>query len=1087
MNADVMRAILAMDSYNRSYGQGVTGLAVPVFDANGNSISDVFIGTARIISDSSRFGSTSTTRIDEAAGFYASAYSWNGRTYISYRGTNPEFGVSVDTFLNSPGLKDVWSGWRLGLAIPFGGQPELAIKFYQDVTGRGLYDVDPANTLEPVLVGHSLGGGLAGFVGSLSDNPVYAYDHMPYGLGAWAQAISDSYDAALVRAGVSRTAVNAILNESTPIGAIISAAVTVGDFMTAFNIELGYRKPIFSRVYGIHTEGEALIALRDGTIPIVVGLGGSTLAQVIGLGPLGALLAAASGALAVGTVELEAQMPPQRKLDDYGAVFGGFLDNPLARHSMALLTVLEYGEKGRTNNPTDHDPIDWQAAAKHVLPAVLNDEIGAAVGRKQGETEGGIYSPGAQLATIIAYSAIDNGTNDTGARPFGDTGIRALFNDTSDLGKVYRLNVAPEALVDAGDAIGRLITEYAGLLAAKSILNTNLPTAKNGILSFREVEDPNNPTAPPSMTMFIDLRASKWNVNGDHEIAMRQGVIDAFAISDPDPEVSYGTIANWYADAVNGAPGTTGDLSKDVDRITIGLAGSRDIAKVGGAGVTLSVLSDDASVFIGGGAINFVIGGKLGDTIKGLGNYDILIGGDGVDMIEGGAGADFLVGGAGGDDVRGGAGSDTIYGGSGVDTLYGNSGNDQIHGGSEGDILLGGAGDDGLYGDTGVDILRGGDGNDYLYGGSGDDDLYGNIGNDEIHGGADNDHLVGDVGDDRLFGDTGNDVLRGGDGNDTLEGGGDRDRLYSGTGSQNILIGGNGRDDLFFDGGSGSAAGGRGNDTINLNDAIGLVNVNYRSGDGFDTIESNLGFDPETLNWATFDEYHEIANSRPYYLQVNFEDMEIGDAKMIWSIDRVEQQAGQFGSQWLYVGNMKIVGLNFSGLSSGIDLGTIFGMSNYSDILADPLGYTVFFSNLPEIYFADGDVRPADEVGGYTIHIDYVLNPPPETSSMASFVFDDEVFSAQSQQLTTSQPLENWMDQLGMSAPSLETFSSTVNFAPDALRSANMLVQALATFGTVSAAGEAMSQLYGENNAQFAAAVYDTRRHGVNETMVNYV
>jgi hypothetical protein len=111
MNTDVMRAILAMDSYNRGYGQGVNGLS----DTGA-------LGQANLITipDDKKTGWV-------AAGFYASAYNWNGRTVISYRGTNPEFGDTVTSFLNSPGLKDIWSGWRLGLAVPFGGQPELAI------------------------------------------------------------------------------------------------------------------------------------------------------------------------------------------------------------------------------------------------------------------------------------------------------------------------------------------------------------------------------------------------------------------------------------------------------------------------------------------------------------------------------------------------------------------------------------------------------------------------------------------------------------------------------------------------------------------------------------------------------------------------------------------------------------------------------------------------------------------------------------------------------------------------------------------------------------------------------------------------
>jgi hypothetical protein len=80
MNADVFRAILALDSYNRGYGQGVNGLP-----ASGK------LGSANILKDSlARLGVES-----KATGFYASAYTWNGQTYISYRGTNPDNAIAL--------------------------------------------------------------------------------------------------------------------------------------------------------------------------------------------------------------------------------------------------------------------------------------------------------------------------------------------------------------------------------------------------------------------------------------------------------------------------------------------------------------------------------------------------------------------------------------------------------------------------------------------------------------------------------------------------------------------------------------------------------------------------------------------------------------------------------------------------------------------------------------------------------------------------------------------------------------------------------------------------------------------------------
>lgn len=75
INKDVFLSLLAMDSYNRRYGQNIDGLS------NTGSI-----GTATILKDSV----TSLGLRAEDAGFYAIAYEWQGETIISYRSTNPE-------------------------------------------------------------------------------------------------------------------------------------------------------------------------------------------------------------------------------------------------------------------------------------------------------------------------------------------------------------------------------------------------------------------------------------------------------------------------------------------------------------------------------------------------------------------------------------------------------------------------------------------------------------------------------------------------------------------------------------------------------------------------------------------------------------------------------------------------------------------------------------------------------------------------------------------------------------------------------------------------------------------------------------
>lgn len=79
MNREVFLSLLALDSYNRGYGQNVvlnSGDSTAGQDEAGRKI-----GNATVIDVPLPSGSI-------AAGFYAIAYNWNGETIISYRGTN---------------------------------------------------------------------------------------------------------------------------------------------------------------------------------------------------------------------------------------------------------------------------------------------------------------------------------------------------------------------------------------------------------------------------------------------------------------------------------------------------------------------------------------------------------------------------------------------------------------------------------------------------------------------------------------------------------------------------------------------------------------------------------------------------------------------------------------------------------------------------------------------------------------------------------------------------------------------------------------------------------------------------------------
>ena len=133
LDPKLMTAILAMDSYNRGYNAGID------FGINPD-IANIGIGNAQTTITSSILG----TGVDQADGFYAIAYQYNGEVVVSYRGTDlltgdPNRGIGGD-FLN---------GYGVGVGVPDGPQALLAFQFYQAVKTTTTMDVS--------LTGHSLG------------------------------------------------------------------------------------------------------------------------------------------------------------------------------------------------------------------------------------------------------------------------------------------------------------------------------------------------------------------------------------------------------------------------------------------------------------------------------------------------------------------------------------------------------------------------------------------------------------------------------------------------------------------------------------------------------------------------------------------------------------------------------------------------------------------------------------------------------------------------------------------------------------------------------------------------------------------
>jgi Ca2+-binding RTX toxin-like protein len=847
-------AILSMDAYNRGYGKAVEGLS----DTGS-------IGTATLRGDIIPSDSVST-------GFYAQAYSLaSGKTVIAYRGTSTENGT--------PKQDDITNGWPLGGGF-IEAQATQAIKFYRTVVGETTGIANNLYSANIVTTGHSLGGGLAGFVATLYGKQAYVYDTMSYGRGA---------------EQIRQEALNQAAN-GDPFG-----------FKTGIYGQYSIRPLNGSRVDASEVVGQFLGYVN---------------------GPY-------------GVPETEYTTGEE----DLGA---------LDRHSQALLVSLIYAE--------DNTAIlgaNWRVAAEPLWRAYFNEEVGNALPAAIGRTGAG-YTASATLQSAIAYSAIKSGE-----RPFGDTGIDAMFDDAGDLGKVLEPDNAATIVKDHADDIANVLVQYAGGLALSDVERSTDPKAKNGILKL----------ATDQSTLAIDFGEALWSKIGSPEdIVGQQEILDAVLDQETPDSTIREEIAAGMKDAYDDEEFSDAKLTT-IDRILLPTTDGQ---------VSATLEKRD-----GTGKQTLFVSGSKDDTITGTSGNEIIYGGAGNDKINAGGGVDLLYGGAGDDEIDAGAGNDFLFGGTGADTLKGGGGNDRFFADldDEDDIIDGGTGTDtivyrfetpllpnpgggyGGYGggysrapitieltsttngakasmaDFGIRILglpdggfgndaltsiekatieagdeddtlkiandakvtegmiinlgggdnvidlssqqktvvvdlsnnlvqvspratarsievvgakkvTGGSGNDrltagtdfgavyWLEGGSGDDVINSLVGNDILLGGDGNDTLSGGANTDQLYGEDGNDILNGDDGDDSLGGGSGIDILHGGTGNDS-LFGGDGDDFLYGDAGNDQIDGAAGLDMIwggDGNDVIGS-RVFYRVLNDGDVIHGGTGND----------------------------------------------------------------------------------------------------------------------------------------------------------------------------------------------------------------------------------------------------
>ncbi|MGJ5044676.1 MULTISPECIES: calcium-binding protein [unclassified Bradyrhizobium] len=271
-SAALINAVLAMDVYNR----GVN----PTLVVNFNRIGSYELVAASV---------TST-----ADNFEAATYQLAGdpsTRIISFRGTDSL--ADVPSWLGGAGL----AGWPT--------QFPDAESYYKTWA-----------TSNVSLTGHSLGGGLAGYIAALNDKVAYAYDAMPFEFAAEVR-----YD-------------------------------QLHGFWGALTSHPVDR---YSDIHMVSLSGEILQYVRAAAPVLEAPL------ALLQLGPVAGALAIAHAAIGISS--------EQKTVLGAGTDLG---QDPVSLHSIALLTMMQWA--------SDNGAQDWKKAAAVLLAPLEDDAIASAVG-----------------------------------------------------------------------------------------------------------------------------------------------------------------------------------------------------------------------------------------------------------------------------------------------------------------------------------------------------------------------------------------------------------------------------------------------------------------------------------------------------------------------------------------------------------------------------------------------------------------------------------------------------------------------------------------------------------------------------------
>lgn len=520
-SATLINAILAMDVYNRGVNPGLV--------VNFNTIGDY-----QVISGS----------IESLGSFQAASYQLVGdptTRILAYRGTDQ--------------LADVL-GWLGGAGIV--GWPT---QFPQAET----YFAQWGTTAHVSLTGHSLGGGLAGYIAALHGDTGYAFDAMPFEFAA-----EGRYE-------------------------------QIHGFFGSLFSDPASR---YDDIHMVSTSGEVLSTIRAVAPPV------EAAAAVAQFGPVVGALVTAEAAIGIAA--------EQKAVLDAGVNLG--LD-PVSLHSASLVVLLQYA--------SDNAHTQWTAAAAPLMTALFDDNIASAVGIAGASSDGtvgsGHWSASEKMMAMIGYSAVTGATGygNTAIQALfhGGDALGAVEAWGTTAGYLKALPVET--------ALADIVVEYSALLAENQDYvigaTAGLTGHEHGAMFYDASTNLLEADFSPALWQRTTTGA-EVDILGKTALIgaiLNFGGDDASLIADAEAQLWSG------ADHLTALLASTTDASESLNASTdLGIVNSDSnpldgALVVAGKGSDLLTGTSGNDLLIGGAGNDILVAGKASDILVGGGGDDV--------------------------------------------------------------------------------------------------------------------------------------------------------------------------------------------------------------------------------------------------------------------------------------------------------------------------------------------------------------------------------------------------------------------------------------------------------------------------------